>query len=108
MKLIVEKDSNVLVEITSTAEVHMGGLKTDSTTYLTPEALDTVDIESIPKEIEPYKYCYTVEDGFYNNSNYEEPIEVNTKIKSLEREIIGLQMALAEITLMIGGVENEI
>ena len=28
----------------------------------------------IPAEIKPGKYCYTVEDGFYENSEYEEPV----------------------------------
>ena len=31
------------------------------------------EVEKIPENIEPYKYCYTEADGFYENPNWIDP-----------------------------------
>lgn len=32
------------------------------------------DVEVLPEDFEPNKYCYTETEGFYLNPNYEEPV----------------------------------
>ena len=32
------------------------------------------EVESLPDDFEPNKYCYTETEGFYLNPNYEEPV----------------------------------
>ena len=32
------------------------------------------EVESLPEDFEPGKYCYTEEEGFYLNPYYEEPV----------------------------------
>ena len=36
------------------------------------------EIESVPSEVIPEKYCYTESDGFYINPNWVEPDATNT------------------------------
>ncbi len=32
------------------------------------------EVDSLPEDYEPNKYCYTESDGFYLNPSYEEPV----------------------------------
>ena len=47
-------------------------LLTEEKTAFYPEAVEVYEIESLPKEAVPHKYCYTTEKGFYLNPNYEQ------------------------------------
>ena len=38
-----------------------------------PDGIIIGEVDSVPKEVEIGKYCYTPEDGFYVNPNYKEP-----------------------------------
>ena len=38
-----------------------------------PDDILLFDVDEIPSDFEDYKYCYTVEDGFYRNPKYVEP-----------------------------------
>ena len=42
------------------------------------EMVDVHEVESVPDEVIPEKYCYTEADGFYLNPNYVEPDATNT------------------------------
>ena len=41
------------------------------------EMVDVHEVESVPDEVIPEKYCYTEADGFYLNPNYVEPDPTN-------------------------------
>ena len=42
----------------------------------TPDGgVDVKEVTELPEYVEPMKYCYTEEDGFYENPNYIEPPE---------------------------------
>ena len=41
-----------------------------------------IKVECIPKEVQPYKYCYTEQDGFYLNPNWVEPPKPTEQIVS--------------------------
>ena len=42
------------------------------------EMVDVHEVESVPSEVMPEKYCYTESDGFYINPDYIEPDPTNT------------------------------
>ena len=54
-----------------------------------------IEIEYIPEEVQPYKYCYTEEQGFYLNPNWVEPPKPTEQIVSeLQQENILLKEKL--------------
>lgn len=59
--------------------------------------LKTYNIEGLPDNSRPDKYCYTVEDGFYLNPDY---------VPSLEETIEELRQGQSKLILMLveGGV----
>ncbi|WP_029504002.1 bZIP transcription factor [Lachnoclostridium phytofermentans] len=56
------------------------------------------EVNEIVEDIVPYKYCYTIEKGFYLNPNWKEPQ------KSLEDQLVDLrdenQMLKSELSLL--------
>ncbi len=74
------------------------------------DSVNIYEVNEIPSEIELSKYCYTVEKGFYENPNYRESYDADTKITKLEQtiarqeqNITELQLALVEVYEKIGG-----
>lgn len=61
-------------------------LLVEEKTAFYPEAVEVYEIESLPKEVVPHKYCYTTEKGFYLNSNYEQPESEQEKTEQDYRE----------------------
>lgn len=51
----------------------------------------------IPDEVEVQKYCYTEEDGFYQNQNYQEYVSPEQEIADLKQQITDLNIAIANI-----------
>ena len=47
------------------------------------------DVEVLPEDFEPNKYCYTETEGFYLNPNYEEPVspEEQSVIDGIMQEV---------------------
>ena len=47
------------------------------------------EVEVLPEDFEPNKYCYTETDGFYLNPDYEEPVspEEQSVIDSIMQEV---------------------
>ena len=47
------------------------------------------DVEVLPEDFEPNKYCYTETDGFYLNPDYEDPVspEEQSVIDSIMQEV---------------------
>lgn len=44
-----------------------------------------IEMDSISEEVIPYKYCYTSEEGFYENPDYVEPPKpVEVRVNDLE------------------------
>lgn len=75
MIVITSKPQNDIAEIGETYE-----LETTGDPYI-PElnvayslsAFDYYEVESVPEDVEPSKWCYTPQDGFYKNKEYAEP-----------------------------------
>lgn len=67
------------------------------------------EIDSIPENVECGKYCYTEADGFYKNSNYQEPPRTELDLdkslaiveqKQVESELgIDLRLSMLELGL---------
>ncbi len=43
-------------------------------------------VNEISDEIEPYKYCYTEEEGFYPNPNWAEPRDMEKELDELKKQ----------------------
>jgi hypothetical protein len=64
------------------------------------------EVDVIPPEIEPYKYCYTEQDGFYLNPNWREQHKPTEQIVSeLQQENEQLK---AKLELLISKLNIEL
>lgn len=61
--------------------------------------LEFIDVGDIPDYVEPHKYCYTDEKGFYINPDYVEPTPEPT-LNSLQEQISELVSNLDYLTMM--------
>lgn len=55
----------------------------------------------IPANIEPMKWCYTAEKGFYENPNYEPPISPDEPVITTEQRLTAAENAIEEIINII-------
>lgn len=56
------------------------------------------DVKKVPTEVKESEYCYTEEDGFYKNPNYQ------PSMPSEEDRITDLEVAITELyEMMLGG-----
>lgn len=67
--------------------------------YAVTEGFTAYDVESIPVEVEPFKYCYEPEKGFYKNPNYKEYKPVEQEIEELKETIAAQDELLAMLLL---------
>lgn len=49
------------------------------------------EVEEIPEGVTVEKYCYTEEEGFYKNSNYQEYISIEDRVSALE-DMMNMQL----------------
>ena len=104
MKIITNKNTNVINAISNIAEVNEGArniiLDDYNIAYAPNEKPNIYDVNEIPEGVEIEKYCYTEADGFYKNPNYIAPPQ------PIEEQITDLQLAMAELAeLVVGGNE---
>lgn len=105
MYIITDKD-DVIFYITETKNYQENGnLLVDNDSLAIADYLvkGVYEIQEIPENVEVHKYCYTEENGFYENENYVEPKKEVT-IEELQEQITDLQLALVE--LVEGGIQN--
>ena len=67
------------------------------------DSVDVFDVESVPEGIEPTKYCYTPEKGFYENPNYIEPVGTEGSKQDVYQQ--GYEQALIDLAEITGGME---
>lgn len=101
MKYIITGENNIIIHISETIGYQENGnVLVDNNTLAIAKPLvkEVYEVENIEEGITENKYCYTEEEGFYENENYEEPEPTNEeKIKDMQEQITDLQLALAEI-----------
>ena len=77
MYLILDKTSHTVWNYDTEIEYQANGypcLLNEKVAY--PDwGVDVKEVAELPKSVEPMKYCYTEEDGIYENPNYVEPPE---------------------------------
>lgn len=83
MRIVVTKDTLIVSAIGTFKEYWDNGypIITDSNgnDCAYPDVLfDFFDVEAVPEDYVPNKYCYTEEKGFYLNPDYVEPEAGNT------------------------------
>lgn len=110
MKVLVD-DNNVIILICKTANYQENGnilvdeeKAFNKKTFIDKSLVTHIyELEKIPEGVCRIKWCYTEEQGFYKNENYEEPMTAEKKIEMLEQQITDMQLALVEMYEM--GVE---
>lgn len=104
MKILTEKGSNVIVAISSIAEIAPNGIQLDDLIYGIPMDNNNVFIESyvpniydvveVPVDVKSYQYCYDELNGFYSNVNYKPYISTEEEIEKIKAELYSTQKAL--------------
>ncbi|WP_455714683.1 hypothetical protein [Anaerosporobacter sp.] len=69
----------------------------DGLFYVIHDSATKVEVDSIPSDYKPSKYCYAAEEGFYNNPNYLEPYSIDTEIERLSQENTELKAQLDNV-----------
>lgn len=75
MFVIVEKNKNIIMNMGNKLDYMDNGyprLIEENIAFPT-EMVNVLEIETIPEEVVPARYCYTAEDGFYANPDWKEP-----------------------------------
>ena len=101
MKYIITNEDNVIVDISNTYERNEEYrniiLDDHNIAYGPDEVLNAIQI-NIPTGVEIQKYCYTENDGFYENPNYVEPPKpIEERMNIAEDSITEIELALTEI-----------
>lgn len=99
MKYIITDNNDVIIHMSDTIDYQQNGnpLVDNGTLAIAKILVKAVcEVQDVPSEVTPMKYCYTEEQGFYANENYVEPVRELTN-QELQEQITDLQLALAEI-----------
>lgn len=96
--IIVTNKLDVIIAMAEEIKYQANGYPVIDGVAYPPEITNLFSVESIPSDIEPEKYCYTSELGFYENFNYFEPNEYGLPNEMYE-EIIskGYEQALLDL-----------
>lgn len=105
---IITNENNEIINFSETIDYQENGnLLIDNGTAIAKaqtEKIGSYEVEEIPENIVEVKYCYTQEDGFYENENYKEIVTPEMEIENLKKEnkilqeqITDLQLAITEI-----------
>ncbi len=89
MIVITMKNFDVVLGITRTISksANEGYIRLDDCGFIVKKSgYNFIEIEEVPNEIVPYKYCYTEEKGFYENPNWVEP-EVEDPIQEYRDQL---------------------
>lgn len=80
MYIITEKQTNEVLRMGLKLDTMDNGYPrlVEENVAFPPEVVNVYEVETIPDNLEPYKYCYTEEKGFYPNPNWVEPDSTNT------------------------------
>lgn len=105
MKYIVTRKENVIIFISDTKEYDENGyllLFNGALAVPLDQANGVYEIETIPDNVKPEKWCYTKESGFYKNENYVEYLTPEQEIEKLKEQVTELQLALVEMFETMG------
>lgn len=101
---IITDSSDVIIHISETIDhQENGNILVDNNTLAIAKPLvkEVYEIEEISENIEESKYCYTEEQGFYENTNYKEIVTPEMEIENLKKENKSLQEQITDLQLAI-------
>lgn len=87
MTVVTMKDSNEIIAVTKTTSstVDEGYTRIDDCGFIVKASgYDFSEVDEVPNEVVPYKYCYTAEKGFYINPNWNEEPEPQEQLYTLD------------------------
>lgn len=90
MIVVTVKGSNVILALTNTTSptVNEGYTRIDDCRFIVKASgYNFHEVEDVPNGILAYKYCYTIEKGFYENLDWVEP-EPNITITDEQRDLV--------------------
>lgn len=75
MVIITRKETDSIIDIGNELQYLENGypLLVDRQVYFSIDDVNVYEVDSVPEEVTPSKYCYTEERAFYLNPNYIEP-----------------------------------
>lgn len=76
--------------------------------YAVTEGFNFIEIDSIPEEVCIEKWCYTEDEGFYENPDYQEYVAESDKIAQLEEKVSQLEGKNAELITQSEELNNTI
>jgi len=96
MNFLVRQSDHVVVIMSEAIDVVSEGHSVDGAIYPSILGLDLFEVASVPAEVKPQQYCYTVAQGFYVNVNYVQPetellVQLQDQIDTLSLEILQLK-----------------
>lgn len=72
--------------------------------YAVTEGFMPYEVGEIPSDVEPEKWCYTQEKGFYKNQDYVEYVPVEQRIDEIETQNLEI---LYQVCLLQLGISEE-
>ena len=97
MKYVLVDNQDVVMHISDTINYQENGnvlVDNDSLAYAKILVKKVHEVEEVPSEAVPYKYCYTEEDGFTANPNYVEPEP--SQLDRMEQEIQNVKTSIED------------
>lgn len=100
-KYIITNSENVIIAISNTYRVDESVrniiLDNYNIAYAPNDTFNVYNVE-VPNGVQEIKYCYTENDGFYENPDYVEPPKpVEERLDIAEESITEIELALTEI-----------
>ena len=89
MIVVTMKDSNEIIAITKTisSTADEGYTRIDDCRFIVKASgYNFHEVEDVPNGILAYKYCYTIEKGFYENPDWVEP-EIEDPIQEYRNQL---------------------
>lgn len=105
IKVLVLKQNGVVIDMGKNIVVDSSGIHIGNTTYPQLDEIQVVEIDDLPHGFQAGKYKYIEGEGFVLNENYKVEKPIEEQVDDLKAQIQGLQMAMAELTILLAGGE---
>lgn len=75
MIIIIDKNDNFVIDVGIAVDYLPNGYPriVERNISFDNNSFNAVEVDNLPNDFEPFKYCYTEADGFYTNPNWHEP-----------------------------------
>jgi hypothetical protein len=98
-KLLVNKETNVVVYIGEAAEMTETGIDVGGVIFAEKDLLSIVEVDEVPPGVKVQEYCYEETRGFYKNPMYVPIIPIEQRIAQLEEQLRITQEAVDALLL---------